>query len=110
MLRTLASLALLFSAASVCMAEPPLGTRITEIFHAERLPTAYVLDGSRTVRYQGRIDDQFERSVKRPQPSSNDLKDALRAVLAGKEVEHPFSKVVGCPINREVKKVSIKSE
>ncbi|HQR06682.1 MAG TPA: redoxin domain-containing protein [Gemmatales bacterium] len=83
---------------------------IAERFHAERLPTAYVLDGSRTVRYQGRIDDQFERSVKRPQPTSNDLRDALKAVLADKEVVRSSTKVVGCPINREGKKQAPKTD
>lgn len=83
---------------------------IAERFHAERLPTAYVLDGSRTVRYQGRIDDQYERSVKRPQPTSTELRDAVKAVLADKEVTHPSTKVVGCPINREGKKQAAKAD
>lgn len=82
---------------------------IAKRFHAERLPTAYVLDGSRTVRYHGRINDQFERSVKRLQPTSNELRDALKAVLLGKDVACSSTKVVGCPINREGKKTATKA-
>ena len=75
------------------------GGEIAGWFQAKRLPTAYVLDASRTVRYRGRIDDQYERSVKRPQPTHNELRDALKAVLAGKDVAVQSTEVVGCPIN-----------
>ena len=69
-------------------------------FKADRVATAFVLDAARTVRYRGRIDDQFERGVKRAKATATDLRDALDAVLAGKEVARPATEVVACPINR----------
>jgi peroxiredoxin len=78
-------------------------------FHAERLPTAFILDGTRTVRYRGRIDNQFERSVKRPRPTQYELRDAVDAVLARAEVTKPATEVVGCPINRPHRKRSLET-
>jgi peroxiredoxin len=69
-------------------------------FHAERLGTSFVLDATGTVRYKGRIDDQFERGVKRAQATRTDLRDALDAVLAGRDVTRPTTDIVACPINR----------
>jgi peroxiredoxin len=60
-------------------------------------PEAFVLDGRGTVKYFGRIDDAFERIGKqREVVMSHDLKDALVAVIAGKEPEHASVAPVGC--------------
>jgi peroxiredoxin len=77
-------------------------------FRADRLATAFVLDAARTVRYRGRIDDQFERGVKRAKATATDLRDALNAVLAGKDVTRPATEVVACPINRPDKANAVK--
>jgi thiol-disulfide isomerase/thioredoxin len=67
---------------------------------AMRLPEAFVLDGSLTVRYRGRIDDQIGQNFKRAKATRNDLAEALAEVLAGKPVSRPVTEVVGCPITR----------
>ena len=66
----------------------------------ERVPEAFVLDSRRTVRYRGRIDDQFGKGVMRPRATRNDLAEALDDVLAGKAVAQPVTLVLGCPISR----------
>jgi thiol-disulfide isomerase/thioredoxin/mono/diheme cytochrome c family protein len=76
---------------------------VADRFHAERTPEAFVLDGSLTARYRGRIDDQYGQQVKRPKPTHQELVDAIEAVLAGREVAEPFTKVAGCPIGRPTK-------
>jgi thiol-disulfide isomerase/thioredoxin len=76
------------------------GATIADRFHAERTPEAFVLDGSMTVRYRGRIDDQFGIGVKRPKASRQDLVEAINDVLAGKTVAQPSTGAVGCPISR----------
>jgi thiol-disulfide isomerase/thioredoxin len=88
------------------------GSTLADRFRAERVPEAFVLDGNRTVRYRGRIDDQFGKGIKRPKPSQNDLRDALDAVLSGKAVARPVTEVAGCPISRSVaiKRVALKGE
>jgi peroxiredoxin len=73
---------------------------VADKFHAERTPEAFVLDGSLTVRYRGRIDDQYQQGVKRAKPTRQDLIEAINEVLAGKEVTQPVTKVAGCPISR----------
>jgi mono/diheme cytochrome c family protein len=73
---------------------------VADRLHAQRLPEAFVLDGSLTVRYRGRIDDQIGKGVKRSRATRNDLEAALAEVLAGKPVSQPVTEVVGCPINR----------
>jgi peroxiredoxin len=67
---------------------------------AQRTPEAFVLDGQRTIRYQGRIDDQFAVGLKRPQVGRRDLAEALNELLAGKPVTQPQSAAAGCIIGR----------
>ncbi len=74
--------------------------RVADQFGATRTPEAFVLDATRTIRYQGRIDDQFGIDYKRPQPTRRDLACALDEVLAGKTVSKPVTEVAGCFIGR----------
>ena len=68
-----------------------LGAKVT--------PEAFVIDAEGKVRYHGRIDDQFVARRKRNvNPSSSELKDAIAAVLSGKEVKAPYVEAVGCPM------------
>jgi hypothetical protein len=66
----------------------------------ERTPETVILDGQRRLRYRGRIDDQYRPGGGRPAPTRNDLKEALDAVLAGREVAVPTTPVDGCRITR----------
>jgi thiol-disulfide isomerase/thioredoxin len=68
---------------------------------AEVTPEAVVLDGGGRVRYRGRIDDQFvlrRPGGRNPSPATHELRDALAAVLDGKEPAVKTVKAVGCPI------------
>jgi peroxiredoxin len=67
-------------------------------FGATRTPEAFVLDRERVVRYQGRIDDQYDVGVVRKAPSHNFVREALDAVLAGNDVATPETRAVGCVI------------
>ncbi|GIW86660.1 MAG: thioredoxin family protein [Isosphaeraceae bacterium] len=59
-------------------------------------PHAYVLDKNRVVRYSGAIDDniQNEHEVKKTY-----LRDAIDAVLAGRDLAVTQTEAIGCPIN-----------
>ena len=64
-------------------------------------PQAAVLAPDGKVLYLGRIDNRVaDFGKQRPQATEHDLRDALDAVLAGKPVVHPFTRSVGCAINR----------
>lgn len=77
--------------------------RVADEFQAERTPEVFVLDASRNVRYQGRIDDQFTYGIQRPQVEKEYLVQAIDELLAGKEVSTPKTEVVGCHIGRVLK-------
>jgi mono/diheme cytochrome c family protein/thiol-disulfide isomerase/thioredoxin len=63
-----------------------------------RTPEVVVLDADRKLRYRGRIDDQYRPGGSRPEPTRNDLKEAIDAVLAGREVAVAETPVDGCLI------------
>jgi peroxiredoxin len=76
------------------------GAAVADRFGARRTPEAFVLDAGRTIRYQGRIDDQFGVGFQRPAPTRHDLAEALKEVLAGKAVTRASTPVAGCLIGR----------
>lgn len=76
--------------------------KAANVFGAERTPEAFVLDAERTIRYQGRIDDQFGLTYRRPgKPTRQDLVEALDEVLAGRAVTVATTPVAGCLIPRD---------
>jgi thiol-disulfide isomerase/thioredoxin len=66
----------------------------------ERTPQVVVLDAQKELRYRGRIDDQYRLGGNRPAPTRHDLKEAIDAVLAGREVTVSETPVDGCLITR----------
>tara|TARA_R110002073_G_scaffold96661_5_gene223131 strand:+ start:6355 stop:8340 length:1986 start_codon:yes stop_codon:yes gene_type:complete len=65
---------------------------------ATRTPEVFVIDRSGTVRYSGRIDDQYEPGIARKQATQHDLQDAIDALLANKPVRNPKTTAMGCLI------------
>ncbi len=65
---------------------------------ASRTPEAVIIAEGKLV-YRGRIDDQYKVSGGQPNLGSEDLKNAIDAVLAGKTIEHPETPVEGCEIS-----------
>jgi len=58
-------------------------------------PHVFVFDISRTLIYEGRIDDNWKDEAA---VTSHDLRNALDAALAGKPVPHPQTNPMGCSI------------
>jgi peroxiredoxin len=69
-------------------------------FGARRTPEAFLLDAGRTIRYRGRIDDQYGYTYRRAAPTQTELKDAIEQLLSGKPITTPESEVRGCLIGR----------
>lgn len=63
-----------------------------------RTATAVVVDAGRRLRYRGRIDDQYRFGGARAGATHQELRDALDAVLAGREVAVKETPVDGCRI------------
>ncbi|MGD9635138.1 MAG: redoxin domain-containing protein [Pirellulales bacterium] len=62
-------------------------------------PEAIVFDRSHDVVYRGRINDLFvDFGKSRPEATTHDLEDAIRATLEGRSVAQPVTKAVGCLI------------
>jgi hypothetical protein len=71
-------------------------TQVAEALQVYSTPTAVVLDQTGAIRYWGSIDDARNPSrVDKPY-----LRLALDALLAGKAVERPRTRVLGCSIKR----------
>jgi len=64
-------------------------------YGALRTPHFYVFDRDRELRYTGRMDDN-PRDAR--QATTNELRDALDAVLAGRQVAVPLSNPIGCNV------------
>jgi peroxiredoxin len=80
--------------------------KAADAFGARRTPEVFLLDGNRTIRYRGRIDDQYGYTYRRGTPTRTELKDALEELLAGKAITVPESECLGCLIGRTRKEGS----
>ena len=66
---------------------------------ATRTPEVFVIDRAGAVRYQGRIDDQYQPGISRSEAKQHDLEDALDQLVAGEAVATPKTEAVGCLIS-----------
>ncbi|QGQ21302.1 redoxin domain-containing protein [Gimesia benthica] len=73
---------------------------VADRFHAVRTPEVFVLDQQLTVRYRGRIDNQYLPGISRAETTTHDLKNALDQLLTGKPIEVSETKPNGCFIGR----------
>lgn len=76
------------------------GSELAELFGAARTPEVFVLDAERTIRYHGRIDDQYGVGYVREKPEHQDLRAAIEDLLAGGPVKTAETTAVGCLIGR----------
>ena len=72
------------------------GNKIADRLGANHTPEAYVIDAGGKLVYHGRIDN----SQNTANITSNDLRDALDAILAGKPIQKTTSLAFGCSIKR----------
>jgi len=68
---------------------------VARTYGATRTPEVFLFDVQGILCYHGRIDDNYENP---DQVRSQDLKNALEAVLEGKRPSIPETPVVGCTI------------
>ncbi|MCZ6793968.1 MAG: redoxin domain-containing protein [Planctomycetota bacterium] len=81
------------------------GNVVADRLGAERTTEVFLLDSSLTLRYRGRIDDQYtitDRSVglRKDRAEVHDLVEAIEALIAGNEVKTARTRAVGCVIGR----------
>lgn len=74
--------------------------RLAKLTKAHITPEAVVLAANGSVLYQGRINDLYATQTKKlKEPKTNDLRDALEAIAAGKPVANAVTKAIGCEIS-----------
>lgn len=73
---------------------------VADKFGATRTPEVFVLDAERTIRYSGRIDDQYSPGASRTKPQREDLRIALDELLADKPIAVAKTDPAGCYIGR----------
>lgn len=79
---------------------------VSKAFGPAATPHIFVFDTKRILRYQGRIDN-IENPYK--EPTSQEARSAILAVLAGIDVLEETTKVFGCPVRWE-KDIEIKNK
>src|SRR5262249_47304965 len=57
------------------------GNKVADEFGARHMVEVFVLDNHLTVRYRGRVDDQYQPGVSRPQPTRHDLQVAIEELV-----------------------------
>ena len=73
---------------------------VANLFDAQRTPEVFVVDSDMTIRYRGRIDDQFSPGTTRAEPREQYLRDAIKSLLLGNQPPVPATEAVGCLIGR----------
>ncbi|MCH7761223.1 thioredoxin family protein [candidate division TA06 bacterium] len=68
---------------------------VATTYGATHTPQIFLFDENRTLRYTGRIDDNWKEPEK---VTTQDLREALEAVLEGKTVANPETFTIGCTI------------
>ena len=82
-----------------CPAVRDPGHKLVARCQATTTPEAVVFDADHEVTYQGRINDLYvDLGSSRPRATTSDLADAIDATLAGRPVDNPRTKPVGCLI------------
>lgn len=66
---------------------------VSRAFGAKTTPHAFLFDADRKLRYAGRIDNGEVGEV-----TKHDLRDAIEAILAGREVKVTRTRVFGCSV------------
>lgn len=70
--------------------------RVADYFGATVTPEAYLIDPQGVLRYHGRLDANHQE----PSLNANELREALDALLGGKEIANTGKKAFGCTIKR----------
>ncbi len=73
---------------------------VADQFKAIRTPEIFVLDRQRTVRYWGRVDNQYGVGYQRSYSTRDDLAAAIDDLLANREVQQKATPAPGCLIGR----------
>lgn len=72
--------------------------KLGRLFGAKTTPEMYVIDPEGKLIYEGAIDNRPTTDVSDINGADNYLSDALTEAMAGKPVEHPYTRSYGCSV------------
>jgi hypothetical protein len=72
--------------------------KLGHLFGAKTTPEMYVIDPEGKLIYEGAIDNRPTTDVSDINDADNYLSDALTEAMAGKPVEHPYTRAYGCSV------------
>ncbi len=75
--------------------------RLADLLEVQNTPEVVLLDARLEKKFQGAIDNQFQRHGRRTAASENYLADAIGAILQGEPVQRPYVTASGCPLERD---------
>ena len=68
---------------------------IAKTFGASYTPETFVFDENRSLKYHGRIDDNWQEPDK---VTKQHLKEAIEAILLNKAIDRPDTQAIGCTV------------
>ncbi len=80
--------------------------KLADGLSAVRTPEAILVDQKGVIRYRGRIDDRHGYTFRRDSSDRADLDEAIKEVLAGKEVSVAKTEPLGCLLHRRAEVVA----
>jgi len=83
---------------------------LADLLGVNRTPEVCLIDARNTLRYRGRIDDQYGIGFAREKPTQRELVDAIDAILAQGDVPTLLTQASGCLIGRNRSKIDTPSE
>ncbi|MGA2206246.1 MAG: redoxin domain-containing protein [Terracidiphilus sp.] len=72
--------------------------KLGRLYDAKTTPEMYVIDPQGKLIYEGAIDNRPTTEVSDIEGADNYLSDALTEAMAGKPVEHPYTRPYGCSV------------
>lgn len=72
--------------------------KLGRLYDAKTTPEMYVIDPEGKLIYEGAIDNRPTTDVSDIKGADNYLSDALTEAMAGKPVEHPYTRSYGCSV------------
>jgi peroxiredoxin len=74
--------------------------KVADAYGAQVTPEAFVIDKTGTIRYHGALGNSSTPTTDASKATSNEIREAIDAVIAGKEVAKAKTKAFGCSIKR----------
>jgi peroxiredoxin len=74
--------------------------KVADLYGATVTPEAFLIDGTGTIRYHGALGNSNNPTTDESRANAKDIREAVDALLKGKEIAKNKTKAFGCSIKR----------